>query len=112
MVFRNDPGPSARRGAACGLLGACPCRVNWHWRGDELSHVITHSSSKAESAHSAFVGEVEAVLPEGVRAIVEVPVREEQAAAYGAMALSGRHRVSTSGSVATNRLPSRSTLRR
>jgi long-chain acyl-CoA synthetase len=91
MVLRNDP-DFLLVSAGCGLLGAVPVPVNWHWRGDELKHVITHSGSKAVFAHSAFVDEVERQLPRGVP-LIEVPVREEQAAGYGACALTGRHQV-------------------
>ena len=30
--------------AACGQIGAIPVPANWHWRGEELRHVITHGS--------------------------------------------------------------------
>ncbi len=89
MVLRNDP-DFLLVSAACGVIGAVPVPVNWHWRGEELRHVLTHSGSRAVFAHSTFVGEVEAVLPDGVP-LIEVPVREEQAAAYGATALTGRY---------------------
>jgi long-chain acyl-CoA synthetase len=88
-MVRNDPDFLALS-AACGLLGVTPVPVNWHWRGAELRHVVTHSESKAVFANSCFVEEVEKVLPDGV-SLIEVPVREEQAAAYGACASTGRH---------------------
>ncbi|HWE33284.1 MAG TPA: AMP-binding protein [Solirubrobacteraceae bacterium] len=91
IVLRNDP-DFLLVSAACGVIGAVPVPVNWHWRGEELRHVLTHSSSKAVFAHSAFVDDVEAALPDGVP-LVEVPVRDEQAAAYGAAALTGRYPV-------------------
>ena len=84
IVLRNDP-DFLLLSAACGLLGAVPVPVNWHWRGDELRHVLTHSGSRAAFAHSCFVDEVEKVLPDGVP-LIEVPVRAEQAQAYGATA--------------------------
>jgi long-chain acyl-CoA synthetase len=89
IVLRNDP-DFLLMSAACGLLGAVPVPVNWHWRGDELKHVLTHSGSKAAFVHSCFVEEVEKVLPEDVP-LIEVPVREEQAAAYGPHPPTGRH---------------------
>jgi long-chain acyl-CoA synthetase len=89
IVLRNDP-DFLLLSAACGLLGAVPVPVNWHWRGDELRHVLTHSESRVVFVHSCFVAEVERVLPEGVL-LVEVPVRDEQARAYGATAPTGRH---------------------
>jgi long-chain acyl-CoA synthetase len=89
IVVRNDP-DFLMLSAACGLLGVVPVPVNWHWRGDELRHVLTHSESGAVFANSCFVAEVEKVLPAGVP-LVEVPVREEQAQAYGATPPTGRH---------------------
>lgn len=89
IVLRNDP-DFLLLSAACGLLGAVPVPVNWHWRGEELRHVLTHSGSRAVFAHSCFVDEVERVLPEGVP-LIEVPVREEQARAYGVAPPSGRY---------------------
>src|ERR1700722_11199439 len=89
IVVRNDP-DFLLLSAACGLLGAVPVPVNWHWRGDELRHVLTHSGSRVAFVHSCFVDEVEKVLPDGVP-LIEVPVRAEQAAAYGATPATGRH---------------------
>jgi long-chain acyl-CoA synthetase len=89
IVLRNDP-DFLLLSAACGLLGAVPVPVNWHWRGDELRHVLTHSDSRAVFAHSCFVDEIERVLPDGVP-LIEVPVRDEQAQAYGATRPTGRH---------------------
>lgn len=89
VVVRNDP-DFLMLSAACGLLGVVPVPVNWHWRGAELRHVLTHSESRVVFANSCFVDEVEKVLPDAV-ALVEVPVRDEQAAAYGACAPTGRH---------------------
>jgi long-chain acyl-CoA synthetase len=89
IVVRNDP-DFLLLSAACGLLGAVPVPVNWHWRGEELKHVLTHSGSKAAFVHSCFVDEVERQLPSGVP-LIEVPVREEQAQAYGASPTTGRH---------------------
>jgi long-chain acyl-CoA synthetase len=89
LVLRNDP-DFLLLSAACGLLGAVPVPVNWHWRGDELKHVLTHSGSKAAFVHSCFVDEVERQLPADVP-LIEVPVREEQAQAYGETPPTGRH---------------------
>jgi len=89
IVLRNDP-DFLLLSAACGLLGAVPVPVNWHWRGEELRHALTHSGSRAVFAHSAFVPEVERVLPDGVP-LIEVPVREEQAHGCGATPATGRY---------------------
>jgi long-chain acyl-CoA synthetase len=89
IVVRNDP-DFLLLSAACGLLGAVPVPVNWHWRGDELRHVLTHSGSRVAFVNSCFVDEVEKVLPAGVP-LIEVPVRDEQAQTYGITAPTGRH---------------------
>ena len=89
IVMRNDP-EFLTVSAACGLIGAIPVPVNWHWRGEELRHVVTHSGSRAVFAHSYFVDAVEEVLPTGVP-LVEAPVPTEVAAVYGESAPTGRH---------------------
>ena len=89
IVLRNDP-EFLTLSAACGLLGAVPVPVNWHWHGSELSHLLRDSGARIVFAHSGFVDAIEEVLPEGVP-LIEVPVAEEQAAAYGAVAPTGRH---------------------
>jgi long-chain acyl-CoA synthetase len=89
IVLRNDP-DFLTLSAAAGLLGAVPVPVNWHWRGGELRHVLSDSGSRVAFVHSNFVADVEQVLPADVP-VVEVPVREEQARAYGEAPASGRH---------------------
>jgi long-chain acyl-CoA synthetase len=91
IVLRNDP-DFLMLSAAAGLLGAVPVPVNWHWRGDDLRHVLSHSGSRFAFAHTPFVSHVEDVLP-GDATLIEVPVREEQASAYGEAPPTGRHRL-------------------
>jgi long-chain acyl-CoA synthetase len=88
LVLRNEP-TFMSLSAACGLIGAVPVPVNWHWHGLELRHVITHSDARVVFAHSDFVANVEEILPEGVP-LVEVPVPAELAAHYGAAPVTGR----------------------
>jgi long-chain acyl-CoA synthetase len=64
LVLRNEP-TFLSLSAACGLLGAVPVAVNWHWHGKELGHVIAHSDSRVVFAHSDFIANVEEVLPAG-----------------------------------------------
>src|ERR1700760_4904808 len=45
LVLRNDP-VFVSLSAACGLIGAVPVPVNWHWHGMELGHVITPPESR------------------------------------------------------------------
>jgi long-chain acyl-CoA synthetase len=88
LVLRNDP-TFLSLSAACGLIGAVPVPVNWHWHGLDLGHVITHSDSRVVFAHSDFVANVETILPEGVP-LVEVPVPTEITARYGPAPVTGR----------------------
>ena len=62
IVMRNEP-DFVTLSAAAGLLGAVPVPVNWHWRGDELRHVVSDSGSRVVFAHSDLVPMVETVLP-------------------------------------------------
>jgi long-chain acyl-CoA synthetase len=91
IVLRNDP-EFLTLSAACGLLGAMPVPVNWHWRGGELKHLLTDSGARIVFAHSSFVAAIDEVLPDGVP-LIEVPVESEQAAAYRAVPPSGRHQL-------------------
>jgi long-chain acyl-CoA synthetase len=88
LVLRNEP-TFLSLSAACGLVGAVPVPVNWHWHGLELGHVITHSDARVVFAHSDFVANVEEILPEGVP-LVEVPVPGELTVLYGAAPVTGR----------------------
>ncbi len=88
LLLRNEP-TFLSLSAACGLIGAVPVPVNWHWHGLELRHVISHSDSRVVFAHSDFVANVEEVLPDGVP-LVEVPVPDELTAHYGAAPVTGR----------------------
>ncbi len=88
IVLRNDPN-FLMLTAAAGLLGAVPVPVNWHWRGEELRHVLSDSGSRVAFVHSNFVAGVEEVLPAGVT-LVEVPVSDELARAYGPAPPTGR----------------------
>jgi long-chain acyl-CoA synthetase len=91
IILRNDP-VFPLLSVATGLIGGVPVPVNWHWRGEELRHVLTDSGSKIAFVHSAFVDEVERVLPEGVL-LIEVPVSDELAAVYGPAPVTGRHQL-------------------
>ncbi|MEU8995724.1 AMP-binding protein [Streptomyces caniferus] len=81
VVMRNEPAHlEITAGAA--LLGASAVPVNWHFRHDDLRHVLTDSGSKVVFVHSDMRDAVTAVLPDGVR-FVEVAVPAGVAAACG-----------------------------
>ncbi|MFG2138046.1 AMP-binding protein [Streptomyces sp. NPDC048650] len=81
VVMRNEPA-YLEITAAAAQLGASAVPVNWHFKHDDLRHVLTDSGSKAVLVHSDMVAAVTAVLPAGVR-IIEVPVPDGVAAACG-----------------------------
>ncbi len=89
IVLRNEPAFLALS-AGCPLIGAVPVPVNWHSRGRELRHVLSHSGARAVFAHSDLIGGVEEALPDGVP-LIEVPLPPETAARYGDTPITGRH---------------------
>lgn len=89
IVLRNDP-EFLMLSTAAGLLGAIPVPVNWHWRGSELRHVLTHSGARVAFVHSDLAPAVEEVLPEAVP-LVEVPVIGELTAPGPPSPPTGRH---------------------
>ncbi|MFE4019175.1 AMP-binding protein [Streptomyces sp. NPDC059101] len=93
VVLRNEPAHLEITTAAA-QLGAAAVPVNWHFRADDLRHVLTDSGSAVVFAHTDLLGAVTAVLPEGVQ-IVEVAVPPGVAAACGTAAppVTGRHPV-------------------
>ncbi len=89
IVLRNDPTFLAIS-AACGLMGAVPVPVNWHSRGRELAHVLSHSGAKVAFAHSDLTAAVEQARPGGIE-LIEVPVPAELAVHYGDAPITGRY---------------------
>jgi long-chain acyl-CoA synthetase len=89
IVLRNEPAFLALS-AACPLIGAAPVPINWHSRGGELRHVLSHSGARAVFVHSNFIPAVEESLPDGV-VLIEVPVPAETAAHYGHTPVTGRY---------------------
>src|SRR5436190_6399526 len=53
-------------------LGASAVPINWHWRGDEVAHVLGDSGAKALVAHAELWRAVADAVPEGV-ALVLLP---------------------------------------
>src|SRR6202012_791065 len=52
-------------------LGANAVPINWHWRGDEIAHVLSDSGAKALVLHADLWPALENHVPEGV-ALVSV----------------------------------------
>jgi long-chain acyl-CoA synthetase len=51
-------------------LGASAVPINWHWRGDEIAHVLSDSGAKALIVHSDLWPAIAASVPEGVQVIL------------------------------------------
>lgn len=88
-MLRNEPTFLALS-AACSQMGAVAVPINWHSRGRELRHVLSHSAARAVFVHSYLIAAVEQELPAGVE-LIEVPVPAELAARYGDAPATGRH---------------------
>ncbi len=56
-------------------LGASAVPINWHWRGDEIAHVLSDSGAKALLVHADLWPAIAASVPEGL-AIILVPPGE------------------------------------
>src|SRR5271165_4075375 len=53
-------------------LGASAVPINWHWRGDEIAHVLSDSGAKALVVHADLWPAIAASVTEGL-AIILVP---------------------------------------
>jgi long-chain acyl-CoA synthetase len=71
-------------------LGASAVPINWHWRGDEIAHVLTDSGARVLVAHSDLLAGVSAAIPAGVTVIAVEPDSDAGAGgvANGALAWS------------------------
>ena len=64
-------------------LGASAVPINWHWRGEEIAHVLTDSSAKALVVHADLWPAIEQSVPAGVE-VVAVAAGEDAPAPAGA----------------------------
>ncbi|MHB8531098.1 MAG: AMP-binding protein, partial [Solirubrobacteraceae bacterium] len=51
-------------------LGASAVPINWHWRGDEIAHVLTDSGAKVLVAHSDLLAAIASSVPAGVAVVL------------------------------------------
>jgi long-chain acyl-CoA synthetase len=54
-------------------LGASAVPINWHWRGDEIAHVLLDSGAKALVVHADLWPAIAPSVPDGL-AVIVVPV--------------------------------------
>src|SRR5271169_1024404 len=51
-------------------LGASAVPINWHWRGDEIAHVLSDSGAKALVVHADLWPGIAASVPAGLAVII------------------------------------------
>ncbi len=54
-------------------LGANAVPINWHWRGEEIAHVLTDSEAKVLVLHGDLWPAIAQSVPEGLRLVVVAP---------------------------------------
>ncbi|HEX9482281.1 MAG TPA: AMP-binding protein [Solirubrobacteraceae bacterium] len=64
-------------------LGASAVPINWHWRGEEIAHVLRDSAAKVLILHADLWPAIEDSVPEGL-ALVTVPGGGREAPIAGA----------------------------
>src|SRR5437588_7198421 len=67
-------------------LGASAVPINWHWRGDEIAHVLADSAAKALVLHAELWPAIAGSVPEGVT-LIAVDGARAPAGALGDRAL-------------------------
>ncbi len=77
-------------------LGASAVPINWHWRGDEIAHVLADSGAKALVVHGDLWPAIASSVPGGIARVVVEPARP--GGAGGTLAGSGEH--SSNGALA------------
>ncbi|MCC7078898.1 MAG: AMP-binding protein [Acidimicrobiia bacterium] len=81
LLLRNDVAFFEASYAAA-ALGAYAVPVNWHFREDEVRHVVSDSGARAVVAHADLLAAVRHTIPDGVE-VVAVRTPPEIAQAYG-----------------------------
>ena len=64
-----------------GTLGAYAVPLNWHYKGDEVTHVLADSGAKVLVVHADLLPQIEGAVPTGVHVLV-VATPPEIADAY------------------------------
>src|SRR5207302_1867650 len=62
-------------------LGASAVPINWHWRSEEIAHVLGDSGAKALVVHADLWPEIAASVPNGTRVVVVAPPEGSSASA-------------------------------
>ncbi|HTY98182.1 MAG TPA: AMP-binding protein, partial [Solirubrobacteraceae bacterium] len=61
-------------------LGASAVPINWHWRGEEVAHVLNDSRAKVLVVHDTLWAAVSESVPDGVAVVIVPSVPEEESA--------------------------------
>lgn len=67
---------------ACDYLGAYSVAVNWHFRVEEVNHILRDSGAGLLIIHSDLLAAIRQAIPEET-AVIVVPTRQDIAGAYG-----------------------------
>ena len=51
-------------------LGASAVPINWHWRAEEIAHVLSDSEAKVLVVHADLLGAIEAAVPAGAAVVL------------------------------------------
>ena len=62
-------------------LGASAVPINWHWRSEEIAHVLGDSRAKALVVHADLWPEIAASVPNGTSVVVVAPSEGSSASA-------------------------------
>ena len=62
-------------------LGASAVPINWHWRGEEIAHVLSDSEAKVLVAHRELWREIADAVPESVTVVLLEDEDEEDGSA-------------------------------
>jgi len=65
-------------------LGASAVPINWHWRSEEIAHVLGDSGAKALVVHADLWPEIAASVPNGIGVVVVPPAEGSTASAVPA----------------------------
>ncbi len=80
LMLRNDFA-FIEASFAAGALGAYPVPLNWHYKGDEVTHVLVDSGAKVLVVHADLLPQAAPAVPPGVQVLV-VATPPEIASAY------------------------------
>ena len=79
LMLRNEP-VALELMLAGRWLGARWCMVNWHFKAQELRHILADSGARVFIVHADLLEAIEGSVPDGVRVFVVDPEEATRAA--------------------------------